>query len=354
VDLLLRQEVYDLTFSYHCALFSCWCKLREMLLIIGYILILYITYRVYQQFFPAPNIDAHGKYILISGCDTGFGHRLAIELDKQGFHVFAGVYNADSKGSLTEQLSLRATVFPLDITRQQDIEAAYHLVKEKTNTLHALVNNAGIIISGYIDWVSVESMRNLMDVNFFGHVAMTKTFLPLLLAKRDSRVVNVCSIAGFTSTPANSAYSTSKHALESFSDCLRREMAAWGLRVSIIEPGIMRTPIIGKHDQSLHESRKQLPADILDRWGNEYLKKQLEKTKSNILLKYAEDPIKVVRALQHAVTSTAPRIRYRPGWQSSLIFFPLSMIPTWLADLFFAKTRGLDVPPLGIEKQLKA
>jgi NAD(P)-dependent dehydrogenase (short-subunit alcohol dehydrogenase family) len=325
-----------------------------MIFIIGFLVILYVTYRLYQQFFPAPDIDPHGKYVLISGCDSGFGHELAIELDKQGFHVLAGVYDANSKDSLIKQLSSRATVFPLDITRQQDIDSAYHLIKEKTNTLHTLVNNAGIIISGYIDWVSVESMRNLMDVNFFGHVAMTKTFLPLLVTKRDSRVVNICSVAGFISGPGNSAYSASKYALESFSDCLRREMAVWGLRVSIIEPGIMRTPIIGKHDQSLRNIRTQLSDDILERWGDGFFKQQLEKTQSNILLKYAENPIKVVRALQHAVTSTAPRIRYRPGWQSSFLFFPLSVIPAWLADLFFAKTRAMNVLPLGIEKQLKA
>lgn len=325
-----------------------------MLLIIGSIVVLFVTYRLYQHFFPAPNIDSQGKYVLISGCDTGFGHGLAVELDKQGFHVFAGVYNGASKDLLTKQLSSRAVVFPLDITQQRDIESAYELVKEKTNVLHALVNNAGIIISGYIDWVSVEAMRNVMDVNFFGHVAMTKMFLPLLVAKRDSRVVNICSIAGFISGPANSAYSASKYALESFSDCLRREMAVWGLRVSIIEPGIMRTPIIEKHGQSLHGSGAALPADVRERWGDIYFQKQIEKTKSNILLKYAENPIKVVRALQHAVMSSAPRIRYRPGWQSSLIFFPLSVIPAWLSDLFFMKTRSLDVLPLGIEKQLKA
>jgi NAD(P)-dependent dehydrogenase (short-subunit alcohol dehydrogenase family) len=292
--------------------------------------------------------------VLISGCDTGFGHGLAIELDKQGFHVFAGVYNANTKDSLTKELSSRAIVFPLDITRQQDIDSAFHLVKQKTNTLHALVNNAGIIISGFIDWVSVDSMRNLMDVNFFGHVAMTKTFLPLLITKRDSRVVNVCSVAGFISGASSSAYSASKYALESFSDCLRREMAIWGLRVSIIEPGIMRTPIIEKHDYSMHDTRTKLSDDIRQRWGDAFFKEQLEKTKANILLKYAENPIKVVRALQHAVISTAPRIRYRPGWQSSFVFFPLSMVPAWLADLFFEKTRGLSVLPLGIEKQLKA
>jgi NAD(P)-dependent dehydrogenase (short-subunit alcohol dehydrogenase family) len=324
-----------------------------MIFIIGSILILYVTYRLYQHFFPAPNIDPRGKYVLISGCDTGFGHGLAIELDKQGFHVFAGVYSEDNKDSLVKQLSSRAIVFPLDITRQQDIDSAYQLVKKNTNTLHALINNAGIIISGYIDWVSVESMRNVMDINFFGHVAMTKTFLPLLITKRDSRVVNVCSIAGFISGPANSAYSASKYALESFSDCLRREMASWGLRVSIIEPGIMRTPIIEKHAHSSSDVQAQWSTEVRDRWGDDYFKKQLEKGKSNILLKYAENPIKVVQALDHAVNSTAPRIRYRPGWQSSLVFFPLSMIPAWLTDIFYAKTRALDVLPLGIAKQLK-
>jgi NAD(P)-dependent dehydrogenase (short-subunit alcohol dehydrogenase family) len=324
-----------------------------MVFIIGFIVIFYISYRLYQHFFPAPNIDPRGKYVLISGCDTGFGNGLAIELDKQGFNVFAGVYNADNKDSLTKQLSSRAIVFPLDITRQEDIDSAYHLVKQKTNTLHALVNNAGIIISGYIDWVSVESMRNVMDVNFFGHVVMTKTFLPLLVTKRDSRVVNVCSIAGFLSLPSTSAYSASKYALESFSDCLRREMAVWGLRVSIIEPGIMRTPIIEKHEHYVRDSRTQLSDDVRERWGDEFFKKRLEATKSNILLKYAENPIKVVRALQHAVISTAPRIRYRPGWQSKFVYFPLSVVPAWLADLFCEKTRDVGILPLGIEKQLR-
>lgn len=324
-----------------------------MFLIVGLIVILYVSYRLYEKYFPAPNIDPRGKYVLISGCDSGFGRQLAIELDDQGFHVFAGLYNFTEKDSLVQRLSSGATVFPLDITRQEDINAAYDLVKQKTNTLHALVNNAGIILTGYIDWISLESMRNLMDVNFFGHVAMTKKFLPLLIIKRDSRVINICSVAGFLASQANSAYSASKYALESFSDCLRREMFPWGLRVSIIEPGVMRTPIIEKHDQALLDSRTRLSDDVRQRWGDVFLQEQLKKTKTNILLKYAENPMKVVRALQHAVISTAPRIRYRPGWQSSLFFFPLSMIPTELADLFLAKTRGLSVVPLGVEKQLR-
>ena len=98
------------------------------------LIILYISYRLYQHFFPTPNINPNGKYVLISGCDTGFGHGLAIEFDKQGFNVLAGVYNPDNENSLKNKLSSQATVFQLDITKQEDIDAAYELVKEKTNT----------------------------------------------------------------------------------------------------------------------------------------------------------------------------------------------------------------------------
>jgi len=324
-----------------------------MLLIIA-IIIFYISYQVYQHYFPAPNINPNGKYVLISGCDSGFGQALAIELDKLGFNVFAGIFSENNKQLLSSKLSSRAIIFPLDITQQKDIDAALQLVQRKTNILHALVNNAGIITHGYIDCVSVDTMRNLMDVNFFGHVAMTKAFLPLLIAKQDSRVVNVCSVAGFISGPANSAYSASKFAFESFSDCLRREMGIWGLRVSIIEPGIMRTPIIEKHGLSVQKLVNELTDDVRQRWGDEYFQRQLEATQNNILLKYAEDPMKVVRALQHAVVSTAPCIRYRPGWQSKFVFFPLSVVPAWFTDIFFAKTRKINILPTGLSKQIKA
>ncbi|CAF2621809.1 unnamed protein product [Rotaria sp. Silwood2] len=324
-----------------------------MIFIFGFAIFIYVAYELYKHFFPAPNVDPNGKYVLISGCDSGFGNALAIELDRQGFNVFAGIYSEDSKPVLTKQLSSRATVFLLDITRQQDIDSAYELIKRKTNTLHALVNNAGIFTGGHIDWTTTESMRQVMDINFFGQVSMTKTFLPLLITKRDSRVVNVCSVAGFISSPSGSAYCASKYALESFSDCLRREMFAWGLRVSIIEPGIMRTPIIQKYAQAVREVAMQLSADVRERWGEEFLTCYFENSKNNILVKWAEDPIKVVRALQHAIASTAPHIRYRPGWQSKFVYFPLSILPAWLTDFYYAKTRSLPILPASVNKQLK-
>ncbi|CAF2921352.1 unnamed protein product [Rotaria sp. Silwood2] len=122
-----------------------------MYLLIGFIILLCISYILYRHFFPTPNIDPNDKYVRISGCDTGFGNGLAIELDKQGFNVFAGVYTPESVISLKEKLSSKATVFRLDITKKEDIDAAFELVNNKTKVLHALVNNAGIGTFGYID-----------------------------------------------------------------------------------------------------------------------------------------------------------------------------------------------------------
>ncbi|CAF3267717.1 unnamed protein product [Rotaria sp. Silwood2] len=323
-----------------------------MYMLLGLIILGYVFYRVYQYFFPSPDINSRGKYVLISGCDTGFGNGLAIELDKQGFNVLAGVYDPNNKDLLAKTLSSRATVFKLDITRQEDINAAYEMISKETKVLHALVNNAGIGTGGHIDWISVELMRKVMDVNFFGHVRMTKKFLPLLIAKRDSRVVNICSVAGYLTKPGMSAYAASKYALESFSDCLRREMAVWGLRVSIIEPGFMRTAIVEGHDESLRTLWDGLDDDVKDRWGEQFLDKQVQSIKNDIFMKNAENPAIVVQALKHAVMNTAPRIRYRPGWQSSCIMFPLSRCPAWLTDYLMIRPSLKGVPPAGTRKQL--
>ncbi|CAF1616031.1 unnamed protein product [Rotaria magnacalcarata] len=323
-----------------------------MCMFLGLIILTYVFYRVYRRLNPAPDINPNGKYVLISGCDTGFGNGLALELDKQGFNVLAGIYNPNNQDSLVKILSSRATVLKLDITQQEDIDAAYEMISAKTKVLHALVNNAGIGAAGLIDWTSVEFIRKTMDVNFFGHVAMTKRFLPLLIAKQDSRVVNICSVAGYLTKPGMSAYAASKYALESFSDCLRREMAVWNLRVSIIEPGFMRTNIVEGHDKGIRKLWEGLADDVKERWGEDVLKEQAHEAANNLFMRCAENPAKVVQALKHGVMNTAPQIRYRPGWQSSLVMFPLSTMPAWLTDYVMIRPSLKGAPPAGLRKQL--
>jgi NAD(P)-dependent dehydrogenase (short-subunit alcohol dehydrogenase family) len=321
-----------------------------MFLIIILSISLYITYCLYQHFFPSPNINPNGKYVLVSGCDSGVGHGLALELDKQGFNVLAGVYLADSVTSLEKKLSPKATVFRLDITKEEDINATFELVNGKTKVLHALVNNAGIITHGCIDWTSLELMRKVMDVNFFGHVAMTKKFLPLLIVKRNSRVVNVCSATGFFAFPNTSAYSSSKHAFEAFCDCLRREMVPWGLRVSIIEPGTLRTAMTDGYESNLRKLWNELSTDIQQRWGINFLNNIITQSINSPFIIHADDPYKVVRAVQHAVINTNPRIRYRPGWQAKFIFTIFYLPPVWLIDKLLAT--ALHFIPDGVRNQI--
>ena len=225
------------------------------------------------------------------------------------------------------------------------------MIAQKTTSLFALVNNAGIGKSGFIDWTSIETMRTVMNVNFFGHAAMTKTFLPLLISRRGSRVINICSAAGYVAGVGLSAYSASKFALEAFSDSLRREMRAWGLLVSIIEPGYMRTPIIEGIDHKYQEIWKTLDSAVQKRWGENYFRGYVKHVTHSVLLQNAENPHKVVKALRHAVMNSVPKTRYRPGWQSSLFFFPLSMLPTCAADYILAKLGGFNVVPDGLLEQ---
>ena len=115
----------------------------------------------------SPNVSVKGKNVLLTGCDTGFGYRLCIKLDKLGFRVLEGVYNPDSLKSLKDKLSSNAIAFQLHSTKPEDIDNAFQLVKEQTKILHALINNAGIATCSFIDRVSLDSIRQVLNVNFF-------------------------------------------------------------------------------------------------------------------------------------------------------------------------------------------
>ncbi|CAF3716551.1 unnamed protein product [Rotaria sp. Silwood1] len=318
-----------------------------LLIIIG--LIYYGCYRLYQHFFPSPNINPHGLYVLINGCNTELSHLLAIKLDQQGFNVFAGVLISDNVALLKNKLSSRATVFRLDITKQEDIDVAYELVKNKTEILHALINNTEIIAGSYIDWTSLEVMRKVMDVNFFGHVAITKKFIPLLIAKQDSRVVNLSSISGIVSLRGTAAYSASKYALESFSDCLRREMAPWNLRVSIIERFTIRTRFLENPEDHIRKLLDELSNDVQERWGINFLQNIIRQTNNQPLLFNFDDSTKVIRVIKHAVMNTNPRIRYQPDWQSKLFVRFVRICPAYFID----KLLNLEVnsTPTGVHNQ---
>ncbi|HZO75901.1 MAG TPA: SDR family NAD(P)-dependent oxidoreductase [Ktedonobacteraceae bacterium] len=189
------------------------------------------------------------KTIVITGCSSGFGRVSALELAKRGWHVFATVRKeADQADLLTEAATLgcKENLTPLlcDITQTEQVAALAQAVKEQlpTNSLDALLNNAGTATGGPIELVSLDDMRALFEINIIAHVDVIQHFLPLLKEARGT-IINVSSVSGRIATPVTGVYAASKFALEAISDALRVELAPFGVRVVLIEPSSSPTNI---------------------------------------------------------------------------------------------------------------
>jgi NAD(P)-dependent dehydrogenase (short-subunit alcohol dehydrogenase family) len=129
-----------------------------------------------------------------------------------------------------------------------------------------LVNNAGVAYGGPVELLDIEELRRAFEVNFFGVIAVTQAFLPLLRAGR-GRIVNMSSISGMVASPFLSPYSTSKWALEALSDAMRVELASWNIHVSVIQPGAINTPIWAKGQQTAARILEHGPKELSEFYG---------------------------------------------------------------------------------------
>jgi NAD(P)-dependent dehydrogenase (short-subunit alcohol dehydrogenase family) len=187
------------------------------------------------------NIVPSKSVVAITGCDSGFGEMAAIQLSKLGFLVVAGCLT--EKGVTNIRDKVTHTVI-LDVTKEKDIQTFVNetekICSSRNAKLWAILNNAGVADGGALDWVPMRTYRFIFEVNFFGVVAVTKAFLPLLKRNKDSRIINLSSLAGLFSSPMMTAYASSKHAVEGFAKGLRAELKPWSINVSNINPGFMR------------------------------------------------------------------------------------------------------------------
>lgn len=205
--------------------------------------------------------------VFITGASTGIGLACAKHLGQQGWQVFAGVRRS-ADGRKLAAASSNITPIIVDVTKPVQITRALKIVQKAVGGqgLQALVNNAGIAVSGPLEFLSIEDLRRQMEVNFIGQVAFTQACLPLLRQGR-GRVVNVSSISGKVAAPLLVPYSASKFALEAFTDGLRRELAPWGLPVVSIVAGSIATPIWTKAVTSADRMRSRLPRRAASLYG---------------------------------------------------------------------------------------
>jgi len=280
------------------------------------------------------------KYIFITGASSGIGKITAITLAKNGFQVLAGVRNEEDAQKLREE-NLNITPIFIDVTNQDSINEAFNKVSEivLNKGLCGLVNNAGIAVAGPLEFLPIDRLRLQLEINVIGQIAVTQKMLPLI-RKGQGRIVNISSIAGFTAFPFNGAYAVSKYAVEALSDTLRRELRPWGIPVSIIEPGVIKTPIWEKSINLVENTISEMPPEAEKYYGVVY-KNLLERTLKRVE-RNGTAPEQVAKAILHAVTSKKPKTRYLVGKDADFLRYFLTKLPDKLVDTFICKRVGLD------------
>jgi NAD(P)-dependent dehydrogenase (short-subunit alcohol dehydrogenase family) len=276
---------------------------------------------------------------VITGASTGIGAACALHLDRLGWRVFAGVRKQADAETLKAQGSPRLTPISLEITDTVSISTAASAVAGAIGQagLAGLVNNAGIVVPGPIEFLPLPDLRRQLEINVVGQVAVTQAFLPLIRASR-GRIVNMGSIQGRMATPFAGAYSASKFALEALTDALRLELAPWGISVSIVEPSAVATPFWEKSAKTAEAMLGSVQPEALVLYAEAI--EAVKRTAADAA-KRAVDPVEVARVVEHALTAARPRTRYVVGREAKFRAAMALLVPDRVRDNLVAKAMGL-------------
>lgn len=250
----------------------------------------------------AANADAHEaqKAVLVTGASTGIGRNITERLASEGYVVFAGARKDKDLAELDAIDNVRAV--RLDVTSQEDIDAAVETVKQEGKGLYGLINNAGVAVVGPLSQTSDSNLHFVLDVNVGGVVRVTRAFAPMIIESK-GRIMTTGSISGILSSPTLGVYSISKHAVEAFTDSLAGEMAEHGVSVSVIEPGSYKSRI---RRTTMQRTREQMEAA-----GVKLTDEQRERFEGTAERELAlKEPDEVSDAFMHALFSDEPKRRY--------------------------------------------
>ncbi len=278
---------------------------------------------------------------MVTGASTGIGRACALRLDKTGWRVFAGVRKDEDAQSLARDASGRLTPLILDVADAAHVADAARRVREAAGDegLGGLVNNAGITVQGPLEYLSIDELRRQFEVNVIAQLAVTQAFLPLL-RRATGRIVFMSSISGRAEAlPIIGPYAASKRALEALAESLRVELLPWRIRVVLIEPGSIATPIWEKGVATFDD----LVATLSDEAKERYLK-TLERARV-VGQKSGErgiPPERVADKVEHALTSPRPRFRYVVGIDAHAQARLMPALPRALRDKAIGRLLGYD------------
>ncbi len=265
------------------------------------------------------------RVALLTGAAGGLGSCTARYLAERGWRVFAADVDAERLDALREVEGIHPLV--VDVTDQASISAALHEVEAQTDGLDGVVNMAGTIAMGSMIEMDEATLFRVININAMGVFRVNRTFFPLVL-KRKGRIVNISSETGWQSGgPFNGAYAISKHAIEAYSDSLRRELMFLGVQVIKVQPGPFKTRMVSGLPEML--------AGVIER--STYFKQVLTRMQALIPQEYekANDPVLVAQAVHEALTADRPDTCYSVKPDSQRVF--LEKMPARWADALMKK-----------------
>ena len=248
------------------------------------------------------------KIALITGSSSGFGLLTSIELAKAGFRVVATMRDLSRRNRLDQaaaaagvagQIDIRA----LDVTDFDSLPTFVEAVVRDHGRLDVLVNNAGFAVAGFAEDIKLEELRRQFETNFFGAVAMTKAVLPTMRRQHSGHIIMVSSIGGLLGSVSVSSYSASKHALEGWSESLRLEVNALGIKVVLVEPGAYLTDIWTRGAVMGEKATQETSPNI----------QRILRMRDRIQALPKRDPIEVARLITSIAQDPNPKLRYLVG-----------------------------------------
>ncbi len=270
------------------------------------------------------------KSAVITGASSGIGLSCVARMSRAGWQVFAGVRKQTDRENLRQTFA--ANVYPvlMDVEDEASIAAAAAEIERQLSGrgLDGLVNVAGIGMVRPMEYATMQDLRKIFDVNFFGQVAIIQAF-SRLLRKQRGRIVNITTVGVNLAIPFGGLLNGSKSAFAKVSDTLRLEMNPFGVRVIAIEPGSISTPAVDKTLGDLEQVIRALPAEAQALYGASIRKMG---RRGYAMEKDGSSPDVVAAAVHHALTSSRPRIRYRVGKHAKLLATLPKILPERVMD----------------------
>ncbi len=264
------------------------------------------------------------KVALVTGASAGIGWDIAEYLNNKGFSVIAAARRLEKMEALKSQ---GIYTVRMDVSESESIDQALAEIRSNVGEIDILVNNAGVMFMGPAECVPMEEIKKLYNINFFGLIELTQKCLPYMRQQEWGRILNVTSVGGVTSMPFNSVYQSGKFALEGWTRSLKQEVRRYGIGVSTIRPGSIKSEIF--EGTAVYQKEEDLP------WVEDVYRESFAKARAFIdeTQRKGASPEEISKIVYQAISATSPKVSYTaPFGTKILVALMIKLLPETVRD----------------------